>query len=149
MNIIKVDTLDYAEFIAKSQVTMALETEDYVLDYETVKLGVHAVINDKQKGSYYIALIDNKPVACLLTVNEWSDWRNKTVLWIHSVYVEQDHRRKSIYKDMYTYLKNIVQENDEYAGIRLYVDKTNQNASQVYLKLGMESEHYHLFEWLK
>ncbi len=149
MNIIKVESQEYVEFIASSQVSMAKETEDYALDFETVKLGVQAVIKDPRKGCYYISLIDGVPVACLLTVTEWSDWRNKTVLWIHSVYVDQAHRNKSIYKRMYAFIKEIVESTDDLAGIRLYVDKSNSNASKVYKKLGMESEHYHLFEWLK
>lgn len=149
MIISKVDSNEYVEFIANSQVAMAKETEDYKLDYKTVESGVKAVIKDPQKGRYYLALIEGKPVGCLLTVTEWSDWRNKSVLWIHSVYVDPNYRNKSVYKKMYFYIKDIVQNSDDFAGIRLYVDKTNTNASAVYKKLGMESEHYHLFEWLK
>ena len=43
----------------------------------------------------------------------------------------------------------MVRESDQYAGLRLYVDKTNLRAIDVYQKLGMSDEHYHLYEWLK
>ena len=149
MIIHKVCDLSFAEFIAKSQVKMALETEDYVLDYDIVIKGVTSVIKDPLKGSYYVMLKDNIPVSCLLTVPEWSDWRNKTVLWIHSVYVEESYRKQGIYKKMYESLVEFVKHSDKYAGIRLYVDKRNTQALDVYSALGMESEHYSLCEWLK
>lgn len=149
MNIVKVQDSQYEEFIIQSQIKMAKETEDYDLSKSNVTEGVKAVINDPSKGVYYITVDGDKPVACLLTVTEWSDWRNKTVLWIHSVYVDPAHRNQGIYKKMYLYLKQMVEASDELAGLRLYVDKRNTNAIAVYHKLGMESQHYSLCEWLK
>jgi len=35
------------------------------------------------------------------------------------------------------------------SGIRLYVDKTNTNAIKVYNSVGMDGEHYRVFEWMK
>jgi ribosomal protein S18 acetylase RimI-like enzyme len=43
----------------------------------------------------------------------------------------------------------MAQRNDSIRGIRLYVDKTNTKAMKVYEKLGMNGEHYGLFEWMK
>ena len=50
---------------------------------------------------------------------------------------------------MYDALKAIVNENDQYKGIRLYVEKTNLKAQKVYDAIGMTREHYDLYEWLK
>lgn len=149
MKILKVTDVTYYQFIVDSQIQMAKETEDYDLSRESVTDGVLAVIQDSLKGHYYVTLDGDRPVACLLTVPEWSDWRNKTVLWIHSVYVVKDYRKKGIYKNMYTHLQGMVSETEDYAGLRLYVDKRNLNAIDVYHKLGMESHHYALCEWLK
>ena len=149
MNIIKAEDISFISFIAKSQVAMAKETEDYDLDLMTVTQGVKKVIENPTLGSYYITLDQDKPVACLLTVPEWSDWRNKTVLWIHSVFVLKNYRRRGIYKNMYMSLKVMVSESDDYAGLRLYVDKRNTEALKVYHALDMESHHYSLCEWLK
>ncbi len=149
MNIQKISDLKFASFIAQSQVKMAKETEDYDLDYDTVFKGVSAVINDPLKGEYYISFEGANPIACLLTVTEWSDWRNSTVLWIHSVYVNPDNRQSGVFKSMYNYLKLHVESSPDLAGLRLYVDKTNTAAISVYEKLGMQSEHYALCEWLK
>lgn len=138
------------ETIADFQVKMAFETENGLkLDPPTVIKGVTAVIDDPSKGKYWIAEISGDVAGCLLTVPEWSDWRNGTVLWIHSVYVKPEYRKNGVYKALYQHLKNIVAESNDLRGLRLYVDKTNIRAQQVYQNLGMNGEHYHLFEWMK
>ncbi len=138
------------DVIADYQVKMAFETENGLkLDPPTVQLGVTAVMDDPSKGKYWLAEVDGKVVGCLLTVPEWSDWRNGTVLWIHSVYVHSDFRKYGVYKALYAHLKQMVSESRELRGLRLYVDKTNLNAQKVYEALGMSGEHYHLFEWMK
>lgn len=138
-----------ATFIIEAQIAMALETEKLKLDFKTVELGVHSALSDFHKGKYFVAEQNEKLLACLLTIPEWSDWRNGTVLWIHSVYVIPDGRGHGVYKRMYDYLKNMVSDSTEYRGLRLYVDKSNVPAQKVYQKLGMNADHYAMFEWMK
>lgn len=136
--------------IADFQVKMAFETENGLkLDPPTVNKGVSAVIDDPSKGKYWLAEVDGNVAGCLLTVPEWSDWRNGTVLWIHSVYVVPEFRKHGVYKALYAHLKELVETSSEYRGLRLYVDKTNMRAQEVYEKLGMDGSHYHLYEWMK
>ncbi len=135
--------------IAAFQKAMALETEDFKLDDHTITAGVQAVFDDESKGTYYVAVENGELIASLLTTYEWSDWRNGCVLWIQSVYVMPEHRKKGVYKQMYEYLKKMVQNSDKYLGLRLYVDLSNINAQKVYTRLGMNGEHYKLFEWFK
>jgi ribosomal protein S18 acetylase RimI-like enzyme len=135
--------------IADYQVKMAFETENLKLDPPTVNKGVSAVMDDPSKGKYWLAEVDGTVVGCLLTVPEWSDWRNGSVLWIHSVYVHPDFRKHGVYKTLYHHLKTLVSESQELRGLRLYVDKTNVKAQNVYEALGMSGEHYHLYEWMK
>ncbi len=137
------------EAIADFQIKMALETENFALDPEIVAKGVSAVFDDPSKGKYWVAEVDGKLAGCLLTVNEWSDWRNGTVLWIHSVYVIPEFRKSGVFRALYSHLKTMVNESPDLRGLRLYVDKTNTTAQKVYESLGMNGEHYHLFEWLK
>jgi ribosomal protein S18 acetylase RimI-like enzyme len=137
------------DIIADFQVKMAFETENMKLDPATVNLGVAAVMDDPSKGKYWLAEVNGQVVGCLLTVPEWSDWRNGTVLWIHSVYVRPDHRKNGVYKALYLHLKTMVQESKDLRGLRLYVDKTNEQAQKVYEALGMSGDHYHLYEWMK
>ncbi len=139
----------HSDFILKSQLKMALETEELKLDEETVRLGVAAVFDDEKKGRYLIAEIDGKPVGVLLLVPEWSEWRNATVYWIHSLFIENEFRGKGIYKRMYQHVKDEVLGSSGLAGIRLNVDKRNEKAVKVYQALGMSDEHYRMFEWLK
>ncbi len=131
------------------QLAMAKETEAIELHKATVEKGVAAVLNDATKGRYYVSEVDGQVVASLLTTFEWSDWRNGTVLWVQSVYVLPQFRRKGVYKNMYLHLKKKVKANDDLNGIRLYADKTNLSAQKTYEKLGMNQDHYALFEWLK
>ncbi len=137
------------EIIVHFQLAMAMETEGINLDSEIVRKGVNAVFKDPTKGNYYVAEENKQVIASLLTTFEWSDWRNGTVFWIQSVFVEPKHRGKGIFKDMYKSIQHMILENHELKGIRLYADKTNLNAHKVYEKLGMNSNHYQLYEWLK
>ncbi len=135
--------------IAKFQIQMALETENLKLDPSIVQLGVSAVLDDPTKGKYWVAELEGRIIGCLLTIPEWSDWRNGTVLWIHSVYVEPKHRRSGVFRALYLHLKNNVLYSSDLRGLRLYVDKTNLVAQKVYTELEMNREHYHLYEWMK
>ncbi|WP_372950073.1 GNAT family N-acetyltransferase [Mariniphaga sp.] len=135
--------------ILKFQLAMARETEGIDLEQSTVEKGVAAVLKDSTKGNYYVAEKNGKVIGSLLTTFEWSDWRNGTVLWIQSVYVVPEFRRKGVYSKLYGHVKNLVLENDDLKGIRLYADKSNEGAHKVYQKLGMTPDHYVTFEWLK
>ena len=135
--------------IADFQIKMALETENLKLDPSTVRLGVSAVMDDPGKGKYWLSESEGKVVGCLLTIPEWSDWRNGTVLWIHSVYVKPSFRKKGVFKGLYLHLKKMVETSPDLRGLRLYVDKSNRSAQVVYESLGMSSEHYALYEWMK
>nr|WP_319511681.1 GNAT family N-acetyltransferase [uncultured Draconibacterium sp.] len=131
------------------QLAMAHETEGIELHRPTVELGVQAVLNDSAKGNYYVAETNGQVVASLLTTFEWSDWRNGTILWIQSVYVKPAFRRNGVYRKMYAHIKELVKQNNNLNGIRLYADKTNLPAQKTYENLGMNQDHYTMFEWMK
>ncbi|MCM8532354.1 MAG: GNAT family N-acetyltransferase [Lentisphaeraceae bacterium] len=133
------------QFLVDANYNMALETEDLKLDEKTLSLGVSAVIRDAAKGEYMVAEKDGFQVGCLLLTYEWSDWRNKQVVWIQSLYVVPEMRGQGIFKAMFAKVQSRV-ASGEFAGVRLYVDKTNEKAQQVYSQLGMNGDHYLLFE---
>src|SRR5690606_33417640 len=128
---------------------MAKETESLQLDLETLRKGVKALLEDPSKGIYYVVVENNEVVGCLLTTPEWSEWRNGTVLWIQSLYVKAEFRNRGVFKKMYSFLKDKVANDETLKGIRLYVDKSNRAAQEVYQKIGMDGQHYQLFEWMK
>lgn len=135
--------------ILEFQIAMAKETESIDLERPTVEKGVTAVLENSSKGNYYVAEKNGQVIGSLLTTFEWSDWRNGTVLWIQSVYVVPEFRRKGVYSKLYEHVKNLVIESHNLKGIRLYADKSNEGAHNVYQKLGMSPDHYVTFEWLK
>lgn len=135
--------------IVEFQIAMALETEGITLNKDVLENGVKAVFEDAGKGEYWVAVDDSKIVGSMLMTPEWSDWRNKTVLWFQSVYVIPEYRRKGIFRMMYSEMKAQVLANDNIGGLRLYVDKTNIRAQKVYENLGMNGEHYRFFEWMQ
>jgi len=142
-------SLSDAPTITRFNALMALETENLTLDESRLLNGVRAVLQDPAKGFYCVAEMDGAVVGQLMITFEWSDWRNGTVLWIQSVYVLTDYRKKGVFKIMYNEIKKRVQSNPEYSGIRLYVDRTNEKAIRVYEAMGMQGEHYRLFEDMK
>ena len=139
----------HSKRIAEFQIQMAMETEQIHLGRETVLKGVASVFEKPELGRYFVAEINNEIVASLLITYEWSDWRNARIWWIQSVYVVPEHRRKGIFRLMYSHIRSIVENNKDIGGIRLYVDKTNINAQKTYDHIGMNGEHYQLYEWMK
>lgn len=135
--------------IAEFQMRLAYETENVALDKSVITRGIEALISDPAKGTYYVAEHEGEAVGCFLITFEWSDWRNAMVWWLQSVYVDTVHRRQGVFREMHKYLVQAVASNPAIAGLRLYVDKNNQRAQAVYRSLGMNGDHYTVFEWMK
>lgn len=135
-------------YIINFQQQMAMETENVKLEAEVLAEGLKRLFDDSSKGKYYVAEDNGEVIGCLMTTYEWSEWRCGNVLWIQSVYIKSSHRSKGVFKKMYEHIKSMVTPESEYRGIRLYVDKTNAAAQKVYEKLGMNGEHYQVYEWM-
>lgn len=146
---IRYATEDDMAFIVDCQLLMAYETEKMELDKLTVTLGIQSVFQDPLKGFYLVGEAGHHLYSCLMITPEWSDWRNNWVWWIQSVYVMPEKRKAGIFGLMYDYVKELVLSREDVAGIRLYVDNTNLTAREVYTRIGMNDEHYRLFEWMK
>lgn len=138
-------TLGDLDFLVHGNRAMAMETEGLDLPEEVVRAGVRAVLEGTQAGAYRVLEVDGRPAAQLMLTYEWSDWRNRIVWWIQSVWVEPDHRRKGCYRRLYEAVRDEAAEAGA-AGLRLYVDISNERAQTVYATLGMDGAHYRLFE---
>jgi GNAT superfamily N-acetyltransferase len=134
--------------IVDFQLKMAWETEQMALDPETVTKGVNAVFEVPSRGQYYVAETTGRVVSSLLITYEWSDWRNCNVWWFQSVYVVPEFRRQGIFRKMYTHIRELSEEQGV-AGLRLYVETNNEKARRTYEALGMSSEHYSFYEWMR
>ncbi len=131
------------------QLRMARESEGLELDPAVLRAGILGLFADPARGSYWVAEAGGQVVGCLLTTWEWSDWRAGTVVWVQSVYVVPEARRRGVYRRLYERVRGEVEASPDLRGIRLYVDKTNAAAQRAYERLGMTREHYDLYEWMK
>jgi GNAT superfamily N-acetyltransferase len=138
-----------APAIVEFQIAMARETEELELDRDICTRGVQAVFADAAHGQYHVCEQEGIIVSSTLITYEWSDWRNGVVWWIQSVYVLPAARGQGVYKGLYRYVQDLANADAHVRGIRLYVDKRNTGAQQVYARLGMNGEHYQVFEWMK
>jgi len=137
-----------SKYIIDFQQKMALETENVQLDTAVLALGLKRLFEDPARGSYYVAADNAQVIGCMMITYEWSEWRCGNVLWIQSVYIVPSYRGKGVFKKMYEYIKGMITPGSGYTGIRLYVDKTNLAAQKVYEKLGMNGDHYQVYEWM-
>lgn len=135
-----------AECLVKWAQAMALETESKILPDTSIVPGISAGLADAQIARYFVAEIDGIPAGTLMLTTEWSDWRNGFWLWIQSVYVLPEHRRKGIYRALYAHVQAMARQDTNVCGIRLYVEKENTNAQQTYQSLGMKDAHYLIYE---
>jgi ribosomal protein S18 acetylase RimI-like enzyme len=137
-----------APAIIDFQQKMAWETERMTLVNEIVFKGVEKIFKDPSRGEYYVAEADGKVIASLLITYEWSDWRNSNVWWLQSVYVHPGFRRLGIFRAMYAFINNEA-DKQNIAGLRLYVETNNSVAQKTYESLGMKSDHYRMYEFMK
>lgn len=125
---------------------MAFETESIYLDQADLRHGIAAVLSDSNLGFYLISELEGVMIGQILITKEWSDWRNGWFWWIQSVFVEPNRRRMGVYSAMYKKIVDMAGSEGNVCGLRLYVDRDNLSAKQVYSHLGMSQSHYDLYE---
>jgi ribosomal protein S18 acetylase RimI-like enzyme len=139
-----------AGIIADYNAAMALETEHKTLDAATLRAGVERAIAQPEGARYFLADIAGQVVGQLMITFEWSDWRNGMFWWIQSVYVHPEFRSQGIFKALYLHVEGLAREAGA-CGLRLYVERDNAQAQEVYRRLGMGDSGYAVFEvdWSK
>lgn len=138
-------SLDDLETIVEANAAMAEETENLQLDRGTLREGIRALLEQRVPGRYWIAEQHDRVVGQLMITFEWSDWRNRMVWWIQSVYVAPDARRGGVFRALYDLARREAIAAGA-CGLRLYVDTRNARAQAVYTAVGMNGEHYRVFE---
>jgi GNAT superfamily N-acetyltransferase len=137
--------IDDLEALVLGNVNLAEETERLRLDIDTLRQGIRALLESEAPGRYLIAEREGRVVGQLLVTFEWSDWRNRMVWWIQSVYVEANARGRGVFRALYDAVRREAIASGA-GGLRLYVDTTNVQAQAVYAALGMDGSHYRVFE---
>jgi len=108
---------------------------------------VAGLLSNPARGTYYLAQEDGGPIAGqLLITYEWSDWRNGNFWWIQSVYVAPKFRRQGIFRVLFAHIQQCAKGCPEVCGLRLYVERSNAAARQLYEKLGLKKTDYEFFE---
>lgn len=132
--------------IANFNSQLAAETEGRILNEELIGHGVAALLADRTKGRYWLAVIDGQIAGQMMVTYEWSDWRNGMLWWIQSVYVPAQFRRRGVFSAMYEHVASLVRADKDACGIRLYVEKSNLHAQDTYRNLGMIKPGYEVME---
>lgn len=127
---------------------LADETEGKQLELDVLRRGVERALADSMKARYWLADRDGEVAGQIMVTWEWSDWRDGFFWWIQSVYVHPSHRERGVFKSLYQHVKDLSAKESNVCGLRLYVEKENQRAQEVYRRAGMAAAHYEVFEVL-
>lgn len=145
MLVVRPATPDDIEQIVAFNAAMALETEGLRLDLARLRSGVRRVFQGDAAAFYRVAEVGGRVVGQLMVTVEWSDWRDAWVWWIQSVYVAPEARRVGAYRALHGAVVEEARAAGA-AGVRLYVDARNTRAMATYAAMGMDGEHYRVFE---
>ncbi len=137
---------DDADTLVRQNAAMALETEGKPLDLVRLGRGVRSLLADPSKGLYLVAERGGAVVGQLMLTYEHSDWRDGTFYWVQSVYVAPEARRTGVYRALYAHVLELARQRGDCVGVRLYVERQNENAQRTYQALGMQKSHYDMFE---
>ncbi len=142
---IRFSNLSDAPTIAVFNQAMALETENKILPDKLILDGVKNLMAQSQFGFYVVAEIENEIVGSLMITYEWSDWRNGIMWWLQSVFVKKEFRKQGVFKSLLQFVEQQAKEKNA-VGIRLYMERENENAHKTYERCGFQLTDYCLFE---
>ncbi len=142
-------TLNDLERLVEFNMNLAKETEDIVLNKDILREGVRKVLEGKIQGKYFVCEIDGVVAGQMMIIYEWSDWRNGEFIWIQSVYVDEKYRKFGVFKSLFNEVKAYCEAHDRFIGLRLYVEKNNNRAKNVYSAMGMYPNQYDIYEYMK
>lgn len=138
------------EALVRFSAAMAWETEGRELDLVRLLKGTHALLTASERGFFIVADHHKdgrcRPVGQLMITFEWSDWRNGMFWWVQSVYVDPAWRRQGIYRSMHHHVVEMAKADPTVCGIRLYVERDNQAAQNVYQRVGLAPSGYWVYE---
>ena len=138
-------TPDDLDIIIDFSARLAAESEGLDLDREVLAAGIGSALEDSSKAQYFLAETAGEVAGQLMITYEWSDWRNGMFIWIQSVYVRAENRRKGVFKALYDHVIELA-SSPGYCGVRLYVHDGNTSARETYLRLGMVEPGYTVLE---
>jgi GNAT superfamily N-acetyltransferase len=139
-------TLEDAATIVDFNERLAWESEHKRLDHKTLRQGVQRLLADSSWGRYFVACREGQIVGQLLITYEWSDWRNGPIWWLQSVYVVADCRRQGVFRQLHAHVRSLAKDQGQAVALRLYVERNNVAAHEVYRQAGMHDAGYFVME---
>ena len=100
------------DFVVAGNLALAKESENLTLDETILREGVRALLEARTPGAYWIAELDGTAVGQTLITYEWSDWHNRMVWWIQSVYVSPGARQHGVFRGIYAHLRGAAAARD-------------------------------------
>jgi GNAT superfamily N-acetyltransferase len=138
---VRIAKLQDAKAITGQNISLAQESENIILKPKSVLAGVKSLLSDKKKGFYIVAEDKGVIVGQIMITVEWSDWRNKPIWWVQSVYVNKNYRKRGVFAQLLFFVRQQARAQNV-AFLRLYVHKNNRSAIQVYHRTGWDREPY-------
>ena len=138
-------TIQDLKFLVDGNRFIAEETEGVELSEAKLSPGISAILEDDNKGIYWVATLEDQVIGQILVTYEWSDWRNGQIWWIQSVYVWPNARRQGVFKALLDHVTHEAR-NHSVIEFRLYADMRNQRAHSTYMNQGFTTGHYQVFE---
>jgi len=125
---------------------LARETEGKDLDPQTLERGVRRALADPERLRYWVAEARDEVIGQAAVTGEWSDWRAGWIWWLQSVYVRETFRGQGVLKALLAAIRRAAAMRGDVVGLRLYVERENMSAQQVYQALGFHPAGYLVFE---
>jgi len=139
-------TLSDVAALVEFNCAIARETEGKELPREVVERGVTRGLQQGAEVVYYVADNDGEPVGSLMLTREWSDWRDGWLVWVQSVYVQHQWRGQGVFRSLLTHVLELLRQQPDVIGVRLYVEVENARAQAAYERTGFVDPHYKVLE---
>ncbi len=129
---------------------MAVETENLVLERDIVSGGVESFLKNENYGKYFLAYNKEKNIFCgmSLITYEHNLLIGKIITWIVTVYVDENYRNQGIFRKLFTANSEFIIGGENFEkSVKLYLDKNNHKAEEVYKRLGFSQTQDVLYEF--
>ena len=128
---------------------MAYETEEKTLNADLVQKAIERLLIHPSYGHYFFIIDTNLRKFCgmNLVTFEHNINHDSTILWIQSVFVNENYRMKGLFRKLLYKNEDYILENKNFKKIvKLYMEKENTKAEQVYFKVGFKISKEILYE---
>lgn len=125
---------------------LAWETEHKRLDADTIARGVRRALSQPALCRYFVAERSGQIVGQAMITIELTDWRDGVLWWLQSVYVAESSRGGGVFRALFDHIRCLAESDPEVRGLRLYVERENEQARRVYEQLGLAPSGHLVYE---